>query len=101
MARAGFPVPFTGDPEYIYENAVFQALAHPFNRVILGLLSKRAMTLDELSEHVLDFHSIREWLPDLVATGLIGVTGDGDEIVYSLRAENLARVTKWISSLDR
>ncbi|MDB5530215.1 MAG: hypothetical protein JWR51_3318 [Devosia sp.] len=100
MYRAPFPAPFPGDPDYIFDNAVFQALGHPSNRHILKLLSVRPMTEFDLAQQLADHHSLGEWLPHLVASGLVGIAGSGHQAVYRLERAGLARVARWISSFD-
>ena len=76
---------------------VFQAIADPTRRAILGLLALQAMTPNALADH---FHSSRQAISKhikiLAECQLVKQKPSGREIHYQLHAKKLKEVDKWL-----
>ena len=76
---------------------VFQAIADPTRRVILGKLAAEAMTPNALAEH---FDSSRQAISKhiqiLLECQLINHKQSGREIYYHLNYKKLKEVDKWL-----
>ena len=78
---------------------VFQAIADPNRRAILGLLARRRLTLNGVAEH---FHisrpAVSKHIKILEQCGLVRVSQQGRERVCEGRPDSLAEVSDWIES---
>jgi DNA-binding transcriptional ArsR family regulator len=76
---------------------VFQAIADPTRRAILGLLLIKAMTPNALAEH---FNSSRQAVSKhvgmLSGCGLVRQEPSGREIYYHLNAEKMKEIETWL-----
>lgn len=76
---------------------VFQAIADPTRRAILGLLIAQAMTPNALAEH---FKSSRQAVSKhvsiLAECGLVTHQYSGREIYYHLNTEKIREVDAWL-----
>jgi DNA-binding transcriptional ArsR family regulator len=76
---------------------VFQAIADPTRRAILGMLTLQAMTPNTLAEN---FHSSRQAISKhikiLTECQLVKQEQSGREIYYHFNAEKLKEVDKWL-----
>lgn len=76
---------------------VFQAIADPTRRAILGLLLAQAMTPNALAEH---FESSRQAVSKhvsiLAECGLVGQQVSGREIYYHLNTEKIKEIDAWL-----
>jgi DNA-binding transcriptional ArsR family regulator len=76
---------------------VFQAIADPTRRAILGLIALQAMTPNSLAEH---FHSSRQavskHLRILTECQLIKQEQSGREIYYHFNPKKLKEVDQWL-----
>lgn len=76
---------------------VFQAIADPTRRAILGLLLAQAMTPNALAEH---FKSSRQAVSKhvsiLSACGLVSQQVAGREIFYHLNTQKIKEVDAWL-----
>lgn len=76
---------------------VFQAIADPTRRAILGLLVVQAMTPNALAEH---FHSSRQAVSKhiriLTECGLVQQKQSGREIYYSFNPKKMKEVDQWL-----
>jgi DNA-binding transcriptional ArsR family regulator len=76
---------------------VFQAIADPTRRAILGLLALQAMTPNTLAEN---FHSSRQAISKhikiLTECQLIKQEQSGREIYYHFNSQKLKEVDKWL-----
>jgi DNA-binding transcriptional ArsR family regulator len=76
---------------------VFQAIADPTRRAILGLLAAEPMTPNALAEH---FHSSRQAVSKhikvLAESQLIKQKHAGREIYYHLKPDKMKEVDKWL-----
>lgn len=76
---------------------IFQAIADPTRRAILGLVALHAMTPNALAAH---FHSSRQavskHLKILVECDLLQQTQTGREIYYRFNPEKMREVDEWL-----
>ena len=76
---------------------VFQAIADPTRRAILGLLLVQAMTPNALAEH---FNSSRQAVSNHVGMlsdcGLVRQEPSGREIYYHLNTEKMKELDDWL-----
>jgi DNA-binding transcriptional ArsR family regulator len=76
---------------------VFQAIADPTRRAILGLLALQAMTPNALAEH---FNSSRQavskHLQILIECELVKQQQSGREIYYHFDSKKMKEVDKWL-----
>jgi len=87
-----FPTPRPDDPDYIFENAMFRALADPAARHILEILRQSPGSLPEITAMMGGFaHKTLQWLDALEATKLIAK--DAQSKVYRLDSAGLGRLT--------
>lgn len=77
---------------------VFQAIADPTRRAILGMIATQSMTPNAMAEH---FNSSRQavskHLQILAECELIKQEQSGREIYYQLNLKKLKEVDKWLS----
>jgi len=77
---------------------VFQAIADPTRRAIIGLIAFQAMTPNMLAEH---FDSTRQavskHLRILTECELVKQQQNGREIYYELKPNKMREIDKWIS----
>ncbi len=76
---------------------VFQAIADPTRRAILGLVSMQAMTPSAIAQN---FESSRQTISKhiqiLCECGLLGQTQTGREIEYRINPEKIKAVADWL-----
>ena len=76
---------------------IFQAIADPTRRAIIGLIALQAMTPNALAEH---FDSSRQAVSKhikiLTECGLITQEYSGREIYYHFNSKKLKEVDKWL-----
>lgn len=76
---------------------IFQAIADPTRRAILGLLLAQAMTPNALAEH---FNSTRQavskHLGILSDCGMVRLQPSGREIYYHLNTDKMKEVDQWL-----
>ena len=76
---------------------VFQAIADPIRRDIIGLLAQQAMTPKDLKESFdVSRQAISKHLKILSECGLLGVAVDGREHYYNIEPKKLSEVADWI-----
>lgn len=93
-----FPAPESGDAEFVFENAVFLAVADPAVRHILEVLRRGACSADEIASHVGDQrHVVNSWIPNLVAAKLVQHVASTD--AYQLDRVGLGRLSQWVARL--
>ncbi|HSF55141.1 MAG TPA: metalloregulator ArsR/SmtB family transcription factor [Algoriphagus sp.] len=77
---------------------VFQAIADPTRRAILGMVSKQATNVNaiagqfEVSRQAISLH-----LKILAECGLLQIRQQGRERICEAKLENLAEVNQWVS----
>ena len=81
---------------------VFQAIADPTRRAIIGLIALQAMTPNALAEH---FHSSRQavsrHIKILTECELVKQEQQGREIYYSLEIEKMKEIDKWLNKFRK
>src|SRR6476620_572230 len=81
---------------------IFQAIADPTRRAIIGLIALQAMTPNALAEH---FHTSRQAVSKhikiLTECDLVKQEQQGREIYYSLEIEKMKEMDKWISQFRK
>lgn len=76
---------------------IFQAIADPTRRAIIGLIAVQAMTPNALAEH---FDSSRQavskHLKVLTECEMVHQTQSGREIYYELKTDKMKEIDKWL-----
>ncbi|MEO6938858.1 MAG: metalloregulator ArsR/SmtB family transcription factor [Candidatus Kapaibacterium sp.] len=76
---------------------VFQAIADPTRRAILGLLALQALTLNGVAEHFkISRPAVSKHIKLLSECGLVQVEQDGRERWCRLKPEKLTEVSSWV-----
>ncbi len=76
---------------------VFQAIADPNRRAIIGLLANRKLTVKAVAEHFpISRPAISKHIRILTECGLVVVHRKGRERVCELRLERLSEVSDWV-----
>jgi predicted transcriptional regulator len=76
---------------------VFQAIADPTRRDIIGLLVKKPMTPKDIKESFdVSRQAISKHLKILSECGLLGIDVHGREHYYNIEPKNLSEVANWI-----
>ena len=81
---------------------VFQAIADPTRRAIIGLIALQAMTPNALAEH---FHTSRQAVSKhikiLTECELVKQEQQGREIYYSLEIKKMKEIDKWLDQFRK
>lgn len=81
---------------------VFQAIADPTRRAIIGLIALQAMTPNALAEH---FHTSRQAVSKhikvLTECELVKLEPQGREIYYSLKVEKMQEIDQWLEQFRK
>ncbi|GGG06361.1 ArsR/SmtB family transcription factor [Paenibacillus aceti] len=81
---------------------VFQAIADPTRRELLGLLGDQELPLKELTRHfTMSRTAVSKHLHVLADAGLVQERKVGRETRYRLNADPLFELKRWISYFDR
>jgi DNA-binding transcriptional ArsR family regulator len=81
---------------------VYQAIADPNRRSILGLLAQRKLTLNGVAEHFsISRPAVSRHIKILVECGLVEIRKQGREHFCEVRAEKLDEVAEWINQYRR
>jgi DNA-binding transcriptional ArsR family regulator len=76
---------------------VFQAIADPKRRAIIGLLAKQELTPSEIATHFsISRPAVSKHIKILAECGLVGVHQKGRERYYEARLEKLRQVANWV-----
>ena len=76
---------------------IFQAIADPNRRAIIGLLANRKLTVKAVAEHFpISRPAISKHIRILTECGLVVVHRRGRERVCELRLERLTEVSDWV-----
>ena len=76
---------------------VFQAIADPNRRAILGLLAKRRLTLNGVAENFrISRPAVSRHIKILKECGLVVVIPQGRERFVEARFDKLSEVTNWV-----
>ncbi|MFA6149801.1 MAG: metalloregulator ArsR/SmtB family transcription factor [Chitinophagaceae bacterium] len=81
---------------------VFQAIADPTRRAIIGLIALQAMTPNALAEH---FHTSRQAVSKhikiLSECEIVRQEQQGREIYYHLNANKMQEIDKWLEQFRK
>jgi DNA-binding transcriptional ArsR family regulator len=81
---------------------IFQAIADPTRRAIIGLIAIQAMTPNALAEH---FHTSRQAVSKhikiLSECDLVKQEQQGREIYYSLELNKMKEIDKWLDQFRK
>jgi len=81
---------------------IFQAIADPTRRAIIGLIAIQAMTPNALAEH---FHTSRQAVSKhikiLTECELVKQEQQGREIYYSLEIKKMKEIDKWLDQFRK
>lgn len=76
---------------------VFQAIADPTRRDIIGLIAKQPMTPNTVAESFgVSRQAISKHIQILLECGLLGIHPQGRERYYTVQPKKLAEVADWI-----
>lgn len=76
---------------------VFQAIADPHRRAILGLLAKKNHTLNGVAENFdISRPAISRHMKILMQCGLVVITQQGRERFCEVKIDKLGEVTEWV-----
>jgi DNA-binding transcriptional ArsR family regulator len=87
-------------PKWVHnmQRDVFQGIADPTRRAILGRLVNRSLNLTTLSDHYdISRQSVTKHIKILVECGLVTIEKQGRERFVKARPEKLQEVARWIS----
>ncbi len=81
---------------------IFQAIADPNRRAIIGLLANRKLTVKAVAEHFsISRPAVSKHIKILVECGLVIVQQRGRERVCEVRLEKLNEVSTWIEQQQK
>jgi len=81
---------------------IFQAIADPTRRAIIGLIALQAMTPNALAEHFnTSRQAVSKHIKILTECELVKQEQQGREIYYSLEIEKMKEIDKWISQFRK
>jgi DNA-binding transcriptional ArsR family regulator len=76
---------------------VFQAIADPTRRAILGLLATQALTVNNVAEHFkISRPAVSKHVKILSECGLVSIDQDGRERYCTAKLEKLNEVSEWV-----
>ncbi len=76
---------------------VFQAIADPVRRDIIGLIAKKSMTPNNVAESFnISRQAISKHIKILTECGLLALTIQGREYYYTIQPKKLAEVNDWL-----
>jgi DNA-binding transcriptional ArsR family regulator len=77
---------------------IFQAIADPTRRAIIGLIATQAMTPNALAEHFnTSRQAVSKHIKILTECELVKQEQQGREIYYSLQIEKMKEIDNWIA----
>jgi DNA-binding transcriptional ArsR family regulator len=81
---------------------VFQAIADPNRRAILGLLAKKNQTISDVAENFdISRPAISRHMKILLQCGLVVITQQGRERFCEVRIDKLDEVTDWVEKYKK
>lgn len=81
---------------------IFQAIADPTRRAIIGLIALQAMTPNALAEHFdTTRQAVSKHLKILTECELVKQEHQGREIYYSLEIEKMKEIDKWLEQFKK
>ena len=76
---------------------VFQAIADPTRRQIIGMIANTPMNLNAVSEHFnISRPAISKHIKILTECGLISIRTEGRERICEAKLSNLRQVSEWV-----
>ena len=76
---------------------VFQAIADPTRREIIGLIAKQPMTPNHVADHFdVSRQAISKHIQLLTECGLLSLTIQGRDYYYRIQPKKLAEVNDWL-----
>lgn len=81
---------------------IFQAIADPTRRAIIGLIAIHAMTPNALAEHFnTSRQAVSKHIQVLTECELVKQEQQGREIYYSLQLEKMKEIDKWLNQFRK
>ena len=81
---------------------IFQAIADPTRRAIIGLIALQAMTPNALAEHFnTSRQAVSKHIKILTECELVKQEQQGREIYYSLEIEKMKEIDKWLNQFRK
>jgi DNA-binding transcriptional ArsR family regulator len=81
---------------------IFQAIADPTRRAIIGLIAIQAMTPNALAEHFnTSRQAVSKHIKILTECELVKQEQQGREIYYSLEIEKMKEIDKWLNQFRK
>ena len=81
---------------------IFQAIADPTRRAIIGLIAIQAMTPNALAEHFnTSRQAVSKHIKILTECELVKQEQQGREIYYSLEIEKMKEIDKWLDQFRK
>lgn len=81
---------------------IFQAIADPTRRAIIGLIALQAMTPNALAEHFqTSRQAVSKHIQVLTECDLIKLEQQGREIYYSLEIEKMKEIDLWLEQVRK
>jgi DNA-binding transcriptional ArsR family regulator len=81
---------------------IFQAIADPTRRAIIGLIAIQSMTPNALAEHFnTSRQAVSKHIKILTECDLVKQEQQGREIYYSLEIEKMKEIDKWLEQYRR
>lgn len=81
---------------------VFQAIADPVRRDILGMLAKQPMTPNSVADSFeVSRQAVSKHMKILMECGLLSLSIQGREYYYSIQPKKLAEVNDWLTPFKK
>lgn len=81
---------------------IFQAIADPTRRAIIGLIALQAMTPNTIAEHFdITRQAVSKHLRILTECNLVLKEQQGREIYYQLEIEKMKEIDKWLTQFRK
>lgn len=81
---------------------VFQAIADPTRRAIIGLIAEKSVNVNAIAEHFdVSRQAISLHLKILSECGLLNITEQGRERYYEAKIEKLDEVHEWVNQYHK
>lgn len=81
---------------------VFQAIADPTRRAIIGLIAEKSVNVNAIAEHFdVSRQAISLHLKILSECGLLNITEQGRERYYEAKIEKLYEVHEWVNQYHK
>ncbi len=95
-------LPYSNTNRYKMRRDVFQAIADPTRRAIIGLIALQAMTPNTLAEHFdTSRQAVSKHLKILTECELVKQEQQGREIYYSLEVSKMKEIDNWLEQFRK